>query len=152
MRKFQLRGETATLRGVEISDGQTRQYSKTMPTDWRRWVVPMAPQTIAPGAFAEFRVNPQCAFKVDRLSFPPVRDAVTGVPLTGVQITDIKVGNNSQLAGSGAIDILNFAPDAVDMWVDFDAGDVGNDLVIQVRNTTAGPVTLVPCVLAGIAK
>lgn len=152
MRKFQLRGESAPLRGVEITDGQTRQFTRNMPTEYRRLPIPMAPQTIAANGFAEFRVNPQDPFKVDRLSFPPVRDAVTGVPILGIRISGIKVGSKDQLAGSGEIDILNFAPDAVDMWVDFDAGDTGNDMVITVHNTTANPVTLAPCALAGVAK
>lgn len=150
--KSALRGESAALRGVQITDGSEKEFIRDLPSTARRLPITMDPATIAAGATAQFRVNPQDPFKVVRLSFPPVRDAVTGVPILGVRISGIKVGSKDQLAGSGELDILNFAPDAVDMFLDFDAGDTGNDMVISVHNATAAAVTLAPCAIAWIAK
>lgn len=72
--------------------------------------------------------TPQVPFRIERFISPS----------TGLQVTDIKVGINSQFVGSGSIPIEVFARDAVGVALKGDTAVPGVDIALSVSNPTGG--------------
>lgn len=73
-------------------------------------------------------VTPQVPFRLERLISPS----------TGLQVTDIKVGTNSQFVGSGSIPIEVFARDSVGVSLKGDTAVPGVDIALALSNPTGG--------------
>jgi hypothetical protein len=96
----------------------------------RRLIVPIPVTTVAAGGTAEVTIQPQRLFKCKRFIVP---SGVAG----DFRFTDIKVGQQSQLAASGDVPAAAFTEVTVDGYVDFDSSDIGNLIVFEVSNTDA---------------
>ena len=72
--------------------------------------------------------TPQVPFRLERLISTS----------TGLQVTDIKVGTNSQFVGSGSIPIEVFARDSVGVALRGDTAVPGVDIALAVSNPTGG--------------
>lgn len=77
--------------------------------------------------------TPQVPFRLERLVSTS----------TGLQVTDIKVGTNSQFVGSGSIPIEVFARDAVGVSLRGDTAVPGVDIALALSNPTGGSLNAV---------
>lgn len=136
----------------QIANPHTVGFDSNDPNAWRRLPLPMDVLSLAAGASDTSTVQPQDIFKVRKINIPTAFDPATSLPVEGIFITEIKVGQASQLINGGQMDIRNFIPDAVSTYLDFDTGAVGNLFSITVENTSAvGPVSVSPTAIALVA-
>lgn len=110
----------------------------------RRLIVPIPVTTVAAGGTAEVTIQPQRLFKCKRFIIP---SGIAG----DFRFTDIKVGQQSQLAASGDVPAGAFTEVTVDGYVDFDSSDIGNLIVFEVSNTDAANAHDLEGVLLGTA-
>lgn len=83
---------------------------------------------IAANSSAVITVTPQLPFRLERFITPSV----------GLQVTDIKVGTNSQFVGSGSIPIEVFATNSVGVSLRGDTAVPGVDISLGLANPSAG--------------
>ena len=135
----------------QIANSHSVGFDSRDPNAWRRLPLPMTVLDLAAGATGTSTVQPQDIFKVRKLNIPTPFDPATTLPVEGVYIVEIKVGQASQLVNNGQMDVRNFIPDAVSTYLDFDTGSVGNTFSITVENTSAVAVKLAPTAIALVA-
>lgn len=106
------------------------------PTKARRLVLGMVSNgTVAATAAATITSRPQTiAFKPDRLVIP----SSIGPDFI---LTDIKVGNSSQLVQSGELSAETFGPLVTESLVDFDTVQTSQDFVLQIQNISGAART-----------
>lgn len=106
------------------------------PTKARRLVLGLVSTgTVAAAAAATITARPQTiAFKPDRLVIP-------GSIGPDFILTDIKVGNISQLVQSGELSAETFGPLVTESLVDFDTVQTSQDFVLQVQNISGAART-----------
>ena len=93
-----------------------------------RLAIGIGSTTIAATTSAVVTVTPQLPFRLERFISPS----------TGLLITDIKVGTNSQFVGSGSIPIEVFAANSVGVALRGDTAVPGVDIALGLSNPTAG--------------
>lgn len=117
------------------------------PTKARRQFLGMESNgTIAAAASATITSRPQSfAFKPERLFVP----ATIGPDFV---ITDIKVGNVSQLVQSGNLPAEAFSQTSFGIEMDFDTVQTSQDFIVQVTNISGGARTFRALVLGRAAN
>lgn len=117
------------------------------PTKARRQFLGMESNgTVAAGASATITSRPQSfAFKPERLFVP----ATIGPDFV---ITDIKVGNVSQLVQSGNLPAEAFSQTSFGIEMDFDTVQTSQDFIVQVTNISGGARTFRALVLGRAAN
>lgn len=89
-------------------------------------VLPITSASIAAGAIGTITLNPQDAFRAERL--------VYGGPAGTFSITQINIKNVPQLVSTGEVPADMFAPNAADLRLNFTPCPVGGQIQIQVLN------------------
>ncbi|MCP5118414.1 MAG: hypothetical protein GY953_46980 [bacterium] len=109
---------------------ESHRRSITAGTD-RRQPFGFGTQTIAAGNTGTLTQRVQKAFQPERLilSSPD--------PLSNIEVTDIKIGTISQLAGVGAVGAALFDALAEDAYILFKPAPTGVDVTIEVTNLDA---------------
>lgn len=117
------------------------------PTKARRQFLGMeSTGTVAAAASATITSRPQSfAFKPERLFVP----ATIGPDFV---ITDIKVGNVSQLVQSGNLPAEAFSQTSFGIEMDFDTVQTSQDFIVQVTNISGGARTFRALVLGRAAN
>ena len=87
---------------------------------------------IAAGASATVTQRPQVLFR-------PQRVVVPSAVAPNFTITDIKVGNKSQLVSSGPVPAEAFAQTSFGVQMKMDTCQVSMDLIIEVTNISGAP-------------
>ena len=101
---------------------------KTVPTKSREFPIGFdSVSTIAAGATATLTQRPQIIFRPERIVVPAAVAAF-------FQISDVKVGKNSQLVSAGAIPAATFAETAFGVRLKMDTVQVSQDLILIVIN------------------
>jgi len=100
-------------------------------TKLSRLAIGIGSTSIATATSAVVTVTPQLPFRLERFVSPA----------TGLLITDIKVGTNSQFVGSGSIPIEVFAAGSVGVSLRGDTAVPGVDIALGLSNPTAGALT-----------
>lgn len=101
---------------------------KTAPTKSREFPIGFdSVATIAAGASATLTQRPQIVFRPERIVVPAAVAAF-------FQITDVKVGKNSQFVSSGAVPAATFAETAFGVRLKMDTCQISQDLIIDVTN------------------
>lgn len=129
-----LSGTDAELEGYgeQIMGAATRGGRKVISAkNLNRNAIGIGVTSIAANTSAVITVTPQLPFRLERFVSPS----------TGLQITDIKVGTNSQFVGSGSIPIEIFAANAVGVSLKGDTAVPGVDIALGVANPSAGALT-----------
>ncbi len=104
------------------------------PTKARRYPCGLTPTVVAGGASATIRANPQQLYRPERFIVP-------GSIAPNFSLTDIKVGNVSQLPNNGEIPCEIFAQNGVDAYLELDTVNPAIDLLVVVTNLTGGNLT-----------
>jgi len=107
----------------------TRQNTKA-----RRYPCPLPATVVAGGASATITANPQTLYR-------PERFVIAASLAPSFVVTDIKVGNVSQLPNTGDIPGELFAQNGVDCAIQFDTVNPALNLLVVVTNITGGPLT-----------
>lgn len=89
---------------------------------------------IAAGATVDFTANPQVPFRPKRV--------LIDTDQTPIEVADIKVGKNSQLASAGGFPASGFQANAFDIGVKFDSAYPGLDIVTTITNNAAMAATV----------
>lgn len=110
-------------------DYRTEDYSQ-----WREFPIGFGPQLVAANAIATIVQQPQLPFRSERLIVP----SNIG---TAFDILDFRIGKNSQFVSAGAISAVSFSEVGVGVRLMGDTAQVSQQIVIQVQNKTAGPVS-----------
>lgn len=102
-----------------------------------------AATSIGAGLTVQIRLQPQVPFKPKRLSTPGA---------AGLFIADILVGNASQFVASGEIPVECFSPTATYVNLKGDTAVPGVDIIVVVRNPTAGALVFSGMILGPVAQ
>ncbi len=104
--------------------------NQQQPTASRRLVLGMSSTgTVASGALATITARPQ------NLAFKPERIVIPATIASDFLITDIKVGNVSQLVQSGTLPAEAFTQQLFDGKMEMDTVNTSQDFVLQIQNT-----------------
>lgn len=116
--------------GEEIVGAARRRKARKQlkASSLSRMALGLGATNIATLTSAIITVTPQVPFRLERLISPS----------TGLQVTDIKVGTNSQFVGSGSIPIEVFARDSVGVSLKGDTAVPGVDIALALSNPTGG--------------
>ena len=105
-------------------------YQPWKPTKARRYSLGFN-ATLAASATAVVTNQPQVVFRPERVIVP---SAIGG----NFTVIDIKVGNKSQLAASGALPALMFSELAIGTDQSFDTALISQTITLSVQNTDSG--------------
>ena len=122
-----------------------RRVVRRKLTAERRYPLGLVPTTVAAATQVNIPSAPQNLFKVQRFVVP------SDIAFS-FRIADIKVGNQSQLAQASAIPAAVFSEVAIDTEVTFDTAEIGNQLSVDVFNTSAGSLVFSAAFLGIVAK
>lgn len=111
----------------------------------RRNPLGFVPVSVAAGVSSQIPAAPQNLFRAERLVVPSDIAFDFGV-------TDIKVGNVSQLVQSAELPAAIFSEVAIDTNVSWDTAEVGNQISIVARNKSALAIDFTAALLGTIAK
>lgn len=100
----------------------------------RRYPCPLPATVVAGGASATITTQPQALYR-------PERFVIAASLAPSFVVTDIKVGNVSQLPNTGDIPGELFAQNGVDCNIEFDTVNPAINLLVVVTNITGGPLT-----------
>lgn len=106
-----------------------RRLVRRPPNQSRELVIGLGSTSITTLATATITARPQVPFRPKRFVSPGA---------AGLLITDLKVGNRSQLVAAGSIPVEVFSQLAVDVGMQFDTVGPAMDLVAVVNNPTGG--------------
>jgi hypothetical protein len=127
----------ALVMGAEqITQGQTLGIQNSGPSKGRKWWLGFASTSTvaASGGTASVSAQPQCLFKGKRLIVP---SDIAG----SFDISDIKIGQQSQLGSSGNIPARVFDERAVGVELDLDTAAVSQLISINVVNNSGAATT-----------
>lgn len=113
--------------GCPPPDAQVVQVQERPYTRANKFPLGFGSTTVAAGASATIRVQPQEPFKGKRLVVP----SSIGANFT---IDDIRVGNRSQLVVSGALPALTFSEQGWGVEVNLDTAQVSQFIELDVTN------------------
>ena len=100
----------------------------------RRYVCPLPATVVAGGASATIQTQPQCLYR-------PERFIIAASLAPSFVVTDVKVGNVSQLPNTGDIPGELFAQNGVDCTIELDTVNPAINLLVVVTNITGGSLT-----------
>lgn len=119
--------------GEEIVGAPQRaKVRRVAPQRLQRLALGIGVTSVGATSSAVVTVTPQVPFKLERF----VSQSIT------LQISDIKVGTNSQFVGAGSIPIEVFGRDAIGVGLKGDTAVPGVDIALYVSNSTAGALSL----------
>ena len=98
-------------------------------------VLAFGPQAVAPDAVMVFQMIPQIPFR-------PVRMILAPSCADRVQVEDIRVGNRSQFVSPTPIGGWAFSPANMSAKLTFDTVNVGQFLIVCIRNITPEHLTV----------
>lgn len=134
------RGRGGASRGsLQQAMGQKRANAglivdQQKPGAARRLVLGMASTgTVAAGSIAQITARPQ------NLAFKPQRIVIPATIAPDFLITDIKVGNVSQMVQSGTLPAEAFTQGLFDGMMEMDTVQTSQDFVLQVQNIAGAP-------------
>lgn len=128
-----------------IASKNAKAVMRRSPNRSRRYPLGFVPTAVAAGAAASIPAGPQNLFRAERLVIPSDIAFDFGV-------TDIKVGNQSQLVQNVQVPAAVFSEVAIDTEVTFDTAEVGNQISIDVVNNNVLNLTFRAAMLGSIAK
>lgn len=102
------------------------------PDRMRRLILGIGSTSIAATSSAVVTVTPQVPFRLERFT----------TKVVGLQVSDIKVGTQSQFVGAGSVPIEVFAPDSTNADLKGDTAVPGVDIALLVSNPGSAAVTL----------
>jgi hypothetical protein len=102
------------------------------PTKLQRLPLGIGVTSIATGNAATITVTPQIPFKLERFISQSIN----------LQVTDIKVGTNSQFVGSGSVPIEIFGRDSIGVDLKGDTAIPGVDIALMVANASGATLTI----------
>jgi hypothetical protein len=109
-------------------------FDQQKPGAARRLVLGMASTgAVAAGAIAQITARPQ------NLAFKPQRIVIPSTIAPDFLISDIKVGNVSQLVQSGTLPAEAFTQQLFDGMMEMDTVQTSQDFVLQVQNIAGAP-------------
>jgi hypothetical protein len=109
-------------------------FDQQRPGASRRLVLGMASTgAVAAGAIAQIVARPQ------NLAFKPQRIVIPSTIAPDFLITDIKVGNVSQMVQSGTLPAEAFTQQLFDGMMEMDTVQTSQDFVLQVQNVAGAP-------------
>lgn len=111
----------------------------------RRNPLGFVPTSVGAGVTSQIPSSPQNLFRPERLVIPSDVAFDFGV-------SDIKVGNVSQLVQSAEVPAAIFSEVSIDTDVYFDTAEIGNQVSVNVRNKSAGAIEFTAALLGTIAK
>ncbi len=126
-------GRSITRRAMRVAEAVKRVeggtiLKRTAPTKSREFPIGFdSVSTIAAGATATLTQRPQIIFRPERIVVPASVAAF-------FQISDVKVGKNSQLVSSGAIPAATFSETAFGVRLKLDTVQISQDLILIVIN------------------
>jgi hypothetical protein len=100
----------------------------------RRYPCPLPATVVAGGASATITARPQALYRPERL-------VIAASIAPSFSVTDIKVGNVSQIPNTGEIPGEMFAQNGVDCTIQLDTVNPAIDLLVVVTNITGGNLT-----------
>ena len=122
-----------TRRAIQVAKAvkkveQGSLLSRTTPNKSREFPIGFdSVANIAAAATATLTQRPQIVFRPERIVVPAAVAAF-------FQITDVKVGKNSQFVSSGAVPAATFAETAFGVRLKMDTCQISQDLIIDVTN------------------
>lgn len=111
----------------------------------RRYPLGFVPTTVAAATTSQIPSAPQNLYRPERLVIPSDIAFDTGV-------SDIKVGNISQLVQAVEVPGALFSEVAINTGVTFDTAEVGNQVSVNVRNKSASAFEFSAGLVGTIAK
>lgn len=119
---------SAAVANRRVSEGAI--VKSVAPTKAREYVLGFDSTAVPGSTSASITKRPQVIFRPERILIP----SSVGVDF---QVTDVKVGKNSQLAASGEVPAVVFAETAFGVRLKMDTCQVSMDITLSVRNTNA---------------
>lgn len=101
--------------------------------------------TIAAAATASITTRPQVLFRAERL-------VIGNAIAPSFLVNDLKIGKNSQFVNAGSLPGEAFSNLSVGVTLKMDTAQVGNDIVINVTNTSAGALRFVAAILGSAVE
>ena len=111
----------------------------------RRYPLGVALTVLPPSGSIIVPTNPQNLFRAERFVVPSDIGFDT-------QVSDVKVGNQSQFTAGIEVPAAVFSEVAVDTGLSFDTAEVGNQITVAVRNTTAVQYDFKAAFIGTVAK
>jgi hypothetical protein len=116
--------------------GLHAQVVNRAPDRLRRMTIGFGTTAVTTGQSVTISITPQETFRPERMIIPSSIAA-------DYSITDIKVGQRSQLVASGAIPAMVYSEVSVDSYVHWDTANVGNTISLTITNNGAGTTNFV---------
>jgi hypothetical protein len=110
----------------------------------RRMAIGFGPTTIAAGGNAILSQTPQVVFRPERMFIPS--DVAFDL-----SVTDVKIGQRSQLVAAGALPGAIFSEVSVDVFTHWDTAEVGNTITISLNNVNPDDPVAATAALLGAA-
>lgn len=126
-RVAQLSNKMRMLRNIDPNAVMTRNVS---PNKRRYWHAPFPTTAFAAAALTGLQMNPQELFRAERL-FVPSNLA------NDYNITNLQVGQKNQLLTPGEINCSVFSEVAVRSFLNLDTANIGNIIILSLRNDGA---------------
>lgn len=101
--------------------------------------------TIAAAATASITTRPQVLFRAERL-------VIGNAIAPSFLVNDLKIGKNSQFVNAGSLPGEAFSNLSVGVTLKMDTAQVGNDIVINVTNTSAGALRFVAALMGSAVE
>lgn len=116
---------------IRTSDVTSGEVVEREPVDIKRKILPIPETSVALNAIVRITLKPQELFKAKRLVIDPEIAAA-------FRIGNAKVATRDQFSGQGLVPASVFLPDAVDVNIDWDSCDVGEEIAFDVQNYNGG--------------
>jgi hypothetical protein len=91
------------------------------------------------------------AFSAPQFLFRPERIVVPSDIAFDLRVLDVKVGQTSQLVSGAPLPAAIFSEVAIDTNVSFRTAEIGNQIQLQLQNTTAAPVGFSAALIGTVA-
>lgn len=133
------------LSGTMPYSGANPGFQPSQPSQLRKWVVGFGSTSVSSSSSANLTTAPQTWFRPDRLVIPSGQSA-------NFSVTDIKIGNRSQLLNVNSIPATMFDQTAVDSMVTFDTADPAVTITVSVTNNdTTASRSIAPAMIGASA-
>ena len=118
---------------------------ETPPDHERRFTLPLDSQVaIAAGATFAVAAQPQQVFRGERM-------VISSAIAASFLVLDVIIGTKSQLASQGAVSGDIFAPTSFGVTMEMDTAQIGQQVIVRVQNTSAGPLRFTGAIVGKLA-